>query len=1259
MELEQELRPPAERVPDVLDSISDGFIVMDRAWRITYVNRRAEDLLRPLAKARANLVGSEFWREFPALQGSPFEGAYRRAMADGVATEVEAFFAPLDAWFAARAYPSGDGLSLLFQDVTRRKEAEMRLASERAVLELIADGAALEVVLHKLATEAEGQSTDGMLCSILLLEERGRRLLHGAAPSLPAAYNDAIHGVGIGPRVGSCGTAAHGGKRVCVTDIANDPLWSDFKALALGHGLAACTSTPILSKGGSVLGTVAMYYRVARAPSARDNGIIDLTTRLAAIAIERKRDEDALRSNEERLRATFEQATIGITVADMSARVVEMNPKYCEILRYPPEQLRTLTFRDLTHPDDLAETEANLSKLQRGDVPDYTMEKRYVRGDGSPVWCRVRVSVLRDPEGRAWRYLGVVEDITERRATEEALRRSEQFNRSVIASSRDCIKTLTLDGVLVWISDAGRRALCIDDPSTVIGKSWIDFWTGDDRDAARRAVEAAAAGGSGSFIGRFPMEGRLRWWDVLVTPIRDANDRPESLLAVSRDVTERIEADMQLREREAELRQLANLIPQLAWMAGPEGDIFWYNERWFEYTGTTFEQMQGWGWQSVHDPQVLPQVLERWKHSIATGEPFEMEFPLKGRDGGFRWFLTRVNPMRDAAGRVVRWFGTNTDVEQVKRIQHALQEETRMLELLNRTGTALSGNLDLQTLLQSITDSATQLSGAQFGAFFYNVIDASGEAYMLYTLSGAPREAFEKLGYPRATPVFGPTFRGEGIVRSDDVTKDPRYGKWDPHRGMPKGHLPVRSYLAVPVVSRSGEVIGGLFFGHPAVGVFTERSERMIEAVAAQAAVAVDNARLYDAAQRAAEERKLLLESERHARAAAEHASRMKDEFLATLSHELRTPLGAILGWSHLLRMRSGEDAEVRRGLETIERNARTQTQLIDDLLDMSRITSGKLRLDVQQLRPATFVEAALETVRPAAEAKNIRLERVLDPQAGPVMGDPARLQQVVWNLLNNAIKFTPKDGKVHVSLARVNSHVEITVTDSGAGIDPEFLPHVFERFRQADASTTRKFGGLGLGLSIVKHLVELHGGTVHAYSKGRDQGARFAVHLPVVAMHASEAEHREHPTSGQASSLDFRCIDLSGVKVLVVDDEADARDLLARVLGECNAHVVTASHAEEALAKVENERPHLLVSDIGMPDVDGFELLRRVRALGEARGGRIPAVALTAFARSEDRTRALRHGFQVHVAKPVEPAEFVATIASVVGRTIDGISWK
>ncbi len=646
------------------------------------------------------------------------------------------------------------------------------------------------------------------------------------------------------------------------------------------------------------------------------------------------------------------------------------------------------------------------------------------------------------------------------------------------------------------------------------------------------------------------------------------------------------------------------------------------------------------------DPQPFLDRIDEI-YALAPPESFDVLELADGR------IFERYSSVQFTADRDVGRVWSFGDITERRRAEEALRDETRVLELLNRTGATLSSQLDLQALVQAVTDAATELSGAQFGAFFYNTTGEAGDAFVLSSLSGAPRESFEKLGPPRVTALLAPTFNGEHIVRCDDVLTDPRFGRSNPHRGMPKGHPAVRSYLAVPVMSPHGEVIGSLFFGHADTGMFSTRTERLIAGVAAQAAIAIDNARLYEAAQRAALERTQLLESERSARSEAEHASAMKDDFLATLSHELRTPLSAILGWSQVLRRQFKEQPQLQQGLETIERNARVQTQLIEDLLDMSRITSGKLRLDIQPLEPITFIEAAIETVRPAAESKGIRIETRVDSAAGAISGDPARLQQVVWNLLSNAIKFTPNEGKVQVTLERVGSHVQITVADSGIGIQPEFLSHVFERFRQADASTTRNFGGLGLGLSIVKHLVELHGGSVHVKSPGTGQGTTFTLRLPLNAVREGliSTGERLNKTGLSAGAMDFEVTDLSGVIVLVVDDDADARELLKRVLGECDAEVLTAASGAQALALVQTRKPDVLVSDIGMPDMDGYELLRRIRRLGAARGGGVPAIALTAFARSEDRTRALRQGFVVHVSKPVEPSELIATVASVAGR--------
>jgi len=395
-------------------------------------------------------------------------------------------------------------------------------------------------------------------------------------------------------------------------------------------------------------------------------------------------------------------------------------------------------------------------------------------------------------------------------------------------------------------------------------------------------------------------------------------------------------------------------------------------------------------------------------------------------------------------------------------------------------------------------------------------------------------------------------------------------------------------------------------------------------------------------------EKASLLEAERSARNEVERTSQLKDEFLATLSHELRTPLTAILGWAQLLKRGKMAVTEVAEGIAVIERNAKAQTQLIADLLDMSRIISGKVRLDLQPVALQELMDSAVSSIRPAAVAKGVLLQVNMEPFADVIRGDPNRLQQCVWNLLSNALKFTPDGGKIHVSVARAGSHLEITVADTGEGIKAEFLPHIFERFRQADASITRRHGGLGLGLSIVKQLVELHGGTVRATSPGEGLGSTFAIELPVAVVQRPErSDSREYSQPLHPATTPADRPSLAGLRVLVVDDEADGRELVRRVLEDCGAQVLLASSAYEGLSIVERDRLDMIVSDIGMPHTDGYEFITRVRQL-DSDNGRVPAAALTAFARTEDRDRALRAGYQIHMIKPVEPTELTATVAKL-----------
>ncbi|HEU4834929.1 MAG TPA: ATP-binding protein [Pyrinomonadaceae bacterium] len=399
------------------------------------------------------------------------------------------------------------------------------------------------------------------------------------------------------------------------------------------------------------------------------------------------------------------------------------------------------------------------------------------------------------------------------------------------------------------------------------------------------------------------------------------------------------------------------------------------------------------------------------------------------------------------------------------------------------------------------------------------------------------------------------------------------------------------------------------------------------------------------------EDRSRLLSNENVARREAERANRLKDDFLATISHELRNPLNAILGWAHMMRLGKLNAANMERAVETIYRNAKSQSQLVADLLDVSRIISGKLRLDVRTVDLISIVHAAIDSIRPAADAKTIRLQTMLDPAAGPISGDADRLQQIVWNLLTNAVKFTPKGGKIQIKVQRINSHVEIIVSDSGVGISKEFLPYVFDRFRQADASITRTHGGLGLGLSIVHQLVDLHGGTVAVQSEGEGKGATFTITLPFVGVINQNESESVHPTQGE-EILSFEGLpSLQGLTVLVVDDEADTRELIGEVLKECGSEVIITRSAAEAFAALEQHKPDILISDLGMPDEDGYSLIEKIRALPAERGGDIPAAALTAYARAEDRMRVLRSGFQFHLPKPVDSAELVTVVASLAGR--------
>ncbi|HEX8617471.1 MAG TPA: GAF domain-containing protein, partial [Thermoanaerobaculia bacterium] len=916
----------------------------------------------------------------------------------------------------------------------------------------------------------------------------------------------------------------------------------------------------------------------------------------------------------------------------------------------------------------------------------------------------------------------------------------------------------------------------------------------------------------------------------------------------------------------------------------------------------------------IRDVFAAPLVTERRDFYEAEGfrSMFLMPLHLQGElNGTFVCYYKTPPEIADDDHELARVFANIVSAVMSARKFDRFAEAARVV----------SAELDLSRIVQSVTDAATEMTNAHFGAFFYNVLNAEGESYMLYSISGVPREAFERFPMPRNTAVFDPTFSGTGIVRSANIRNDPRYGHNAPHYGMPAGHLPVTSYLAVPVISRSGEVLGGLFFGHPEEGVFTENEEQIVEALAAQAAVAIDNARLYDALQR---ERERLMRSESRHRAlvnatpahqfiwttspdgrvvndveawqqmtgqtadelredgwaaivhpqdrervtaawkealearapmqqefrirvkdgsyrwvestsapvfaadgailewvgtiadvhprkiteenlrflaeiggllsssldyettlrtvarlavpeiadwcavdiaddqgghhrlavahvdpdkvelaleidrrfpaapendtvgrviksgksewlrdippdmiekaplhpehreilralgllsfmvvplrvhertlgavtfalsdsrrhfteadlafaeelgrraaiaienarlysAAQAANQAKDDFLATLSHELRTPMTAVLGWSRMLKMGLSAE-EANEAVEAIDRSASVQMKLIEDVLDMSRIMAGKMRIDAVPVDVCAIAQSALATVHPAAAAKQIEIFTSFPREAPYVLGDEGRLQQIVWNLLTNAIKFTDPGGEVSLRLTSTGDSVKLIVRDTGAGIDLAFLPHVFERFRQQDSSTTRAHGGIGLGLAIVRHLVELHGGRISAESEGIGRGSTFTVELPAM---------RTRRATELAPAVSHAMPSLEGMSLLLIDDEAMTRDVIAVMLRRAGAKIVTADSVRAAQEALAGFKPDAILSDIAMPGEDGYAFLRAFRVHDQT----TPVIALTAFGRPEDREKALASGFNAFIKKPVDPVVLATTLRNL-----------
>ncbi len=812
-----------------------------------------------------------------------------------------------------------------------------------------------------------------------------------------------------------------------------------------------------------------------------------LQQQASTLRLEMKRAQDAeikLKESQLNLNDFFDNAALGLHWVAADGTILRVNRAELDLLGYSEDEYIGRHISEF-HADEDVINDILTRLCDKQTLKSYPARLKCKNGDVKHVLIDSNV-LWRD--GKFIHTRCFTRDVTEQHLANqslnlahEQLRESEAFKNAILDNSRDCIKVLDLETRLLFINQGGANELELCDINQILGTHWLDFWNEEDRKLANRAFELAKTGQVGNFTGYFPTlkTKTPKWWNVVVSPIMEGSQTTK-ILAVSRDVTESRLAEREIEEREAQFRTLANSIPNLAWMAAANGSITWYNDRWYSYTGTTPEEMEGWGWQNVHDPLVLPSVCEQGNHSIATGDPFEMEFPLRSKTGDFRVFLTRVNPIRNSNGKIVRWFGTNTDIEEVRKTREALKESVHTLETLNSLGQTISAELDLEKLVQKITDAATQLSRAKFGALFYNVTNDKGEAYTLYSLSGAPREAFSRFGMPRNTPVFAPTFSGESVVRSDDITQDPRYGKNSPNAGMPQGHLPVKSYLAVPVISRSKEVIGGLFFGHPEPGIFTDKEENIVRGLAAQAATAIDNARLFQKSLEAIQSR---------------------DTFLSIASHELKTPLTS-LKLQTQMRKRAVERGDFRRFdpeklpnlLADDEKQINRLTRLVDDMLDIARIQTGKLSLEFEKFDLRSLVQESIERFSALLQSSGSTVELEGSPAYG--YWDRYRIEQIVTNLLTNAIKYGA-GSKIEIQIRVKENFALLSVRDYGIGIAKEDHGRIFGQFERAVSHSG--ISGFGLGLYIVKQLAEAHQGEISLESE-LGQGSTFTLKLPCEA---------------------------------------------------------------------------------------------------------------------------------------------------------------
>jgi len=906
-----------------------------------------------------------------------------------------------------------------------------------------------------------------------------------------------------------------------------------------------------------------------------------------------------------RLAAIVESSEDAIISKDLRGVIQSWNPGAAKIFGYTADEAIGRSVLMLIPPDRRAEEAAILTKIARGERVERYETVRMAR-DGRAVDVSLTVSPLRDESGRVVGASKIAQDVTGRKRAEEAQSRLA----AIVESSDDAIITKDLRGTIqTWNASAER--IFGHSAAEAIGRSIAMLIPADRLDEEREILAKIESGDRVQPYEtvRATKDGRAIDVSISISALRNSSGEVIGASKIVRDLTEHRRMGRELANEQERFRVTLSSIGDAVIASDVDGRVTFVNP--------IASKLTGWpGDEAVGRPlaEVFHIVSEETREPIDNPAQKVLRSgvilglanhtALISRDGTERPIADSAAPIFSDDARIIGVVLTFRDVTQERAADEALNEQREWFEqTLQGLGDGVIA-ADVRGRVVFMNPIAEYLTGRTLGECLG--LDCS-DVFCIMT---------EKTRERAENPISRVLREGKstGIANHTVLIDAAGTERFIEDSGA-------------PIQNQSGRVIG-------AVLVFRDVSERRRVEMERSAV---------------AQERERLLESERAARSDAERANRVKDDFVAMLSHELRTPLNAILGWTHVLRAQDPSAELVEQATGVIERNTRVQAQIVSDLIDMSRITSGKLILETRTANLAEVVEAAIETIEATARAKGLTLEADIDRAVGALAGDPARLQQVVWNLLANAVKFTPAGGRVNVVLARVGAEAHITVRDTGVGIARDFLPLLFERFRQAETAANRRFGGLGLGLAIVKQLVELHGGRVEATSAGEGKGATFRVRLPI----GDVVPEPSLEVSGQTSRRREVERPLAGLRLLVVEDDQDTADLLERFLQGAGADVTVVHSAATALDVIAAAPPHVLVSDIGMPGVDGYELMRRVRKLDPAHGGGIPGVAVTAFARTEDRTRAILAGYQAHLTKPIEVPELIAAVRMLSGLTV------